>query len=58
MVQLSGVNIFNQKPPVDMQTYAGGGANLNNPVGAPYNPSLHMPGVIGPFWSAGLQYNF
>ena len=59
MVQLSGTNIFNQKPPTDLQTYGGAGANLSNGgVGLGYNPALHMPGVIGPFWSAGLQYNF
>ncbi|MFO1323170.1 MAG: TonB-dependent receptor [Burkholderiales bacterium] len=58
MVQFSGTNIFNQKPPVDVATYGGAGANLNNPVGAAYNPSFHMPGVIGPTWSLGLQWNF
>jgi iron complex outermembrane recepter protein len=58
MVQLSGTNIFNQKPPVDVATYGGAGANLGNPGGSAYNPALHTPGVIGPFWSLGLQYNF
>ena len=59
MVQFSGTNIFNQKPPVDMQSYAGTGLNLSsNQTGAPYNPSLHGPGTIGPVWTVGLQYNF
>ena len=59
MVQFSGTNIFNQKPPVDMSSYAGTGLTLtSNQTGAPYNPSLHGPGVIGPFLSLGLNYTF
>jgi iron complex outermembrane receptor protein len=59
MIQASGVNIFNAKPPVDMNTYAGTGFNLtSNQTGAPYNPSLHGPGAFGPVWSVGLVYNF
>ena len=59
MIQVSGTNIFNQKPPVDMSSYAGTGLNLtSNQTGAPYNPSLHGPGVIGPTYTVGLTYNF
>ncbi len=50
MVQLSGANIFNQKPPVDMSSYAGTGRSLtSNQSGAPYNPSFHMSGRDRPF---------
>lgn len=59
MVQLSGTNIFNAKPKVDMGSYAGTGLSLtSNQTGAAYNPSLHGPGTIGPFYTVGLTYNF
>ena len=59
MIQVSGTNIFDQKPPVDLASYAGTGINRSNTqTGAPYNPSLHGPGIIGPMWSIGLTYNF
>ena len=59
MVQGSVNNLFNNKPPVDMSSYAGTGLNLSsNETGAPYNPSLHGPGTLGPVWSLGLTYNF
>jgi iron complex outermembrane recepter protein len=59
MVQLSGTNIFNAKPPVDMSSYAGTGLNLtSNQTGAPYNPSLHGIGAVGPAILLGMTYNF
>ena len=42
-----------------MSSYAGTGLNnTSNQTGAPYNPSLHGPGTIGPFWTIGAAYNF
>jgi outer membrane receptor protein involved in Fe transport len=59
LIQFTGNNIFNAKPPVDIASYAGTGlSNTSNQTGAPYNPSLHGTGTIGPFLSLGLQYNF
>ncbi len=59
MVQGSVNNLFNNKPPIDMSSYAGTGLNLSSQqTGAAYNPSLHGPGTLGPVWSLGLTYNF
>jgi iron complex outermembrane recepter protein len=58
MVQLSINNLFNQQAPVDVGGYAGTGDNRNTSRGAPYNPSLHMPGVIGTSWMLGFTYTF
>lgn len=53
------VNLFDQKPPVDMQTYAGGGFNGSSAgIGIPFNPSLHQVGAIGRFYSIGANYKF
>ncbi len=38
-------NLFNQRPPLDLNTYGGG--NL------PYNPSMHQAGAVGRFFSVG-----
>ncbi len=43
-------NLFNQSPPLDLNTYGGG--NL------PYNPSMHMAGAIGRFINIGANYRF
>ena len=59
MVQLSVQNLFDQQAPVDVGTYGGSsGANRNSARGAPYNPSLHMPGVMGATWLLGVSYKF
>jgi iron complex outermembrane receptor protein len=42
-------NLFNQAPPVDLNTY---GSLL------PYNPSMHMAGAIGRFVNIGANYKF
>lgn len=43
-------NLFNQAPPLDLNTYGGG--NL------PYNPSMHMVGAVGRFINVGASYKF
>lgn len=43
-------NLFNQAPPLDLNTYGGG--NL------PYNPSMHMAGAVGRFVNVGASYKF
>jgi iron complex outermembrane receptor protein len=40
-------NLFNQQPPLDLNTYGGG--NL------PYNPSMHQAGAIGRFINLGFK---
>jgi iron complex outermembrane receptor protein len=48
----SVLNVFNEKAPLDWVTYGGAlGA-------APWNPSLHTQGAIGPFFSLGATYKF
>ena len=46
----SVTNLFNQAPPVDLDTYGGGQL--------PYNPSDHLIGAIGRSVSVGAIYNF
>jgi len=46
----SVMNLFDQAPPIDLQTYAGSFL--------PYNPSLHMAGVIGRSFNVGATYSF
>lgn len=43
-------NLFNQAPPVDLDTYGGGQL--------PYNPSDHLVGAIGRSVNVGAIYNF
>ncbi len=43
-------NVFNQAPPVDLDTYGGGQL--------PYNPSDHLIGAIGRSVNVGAIYNF
>lgn len=42
-------NVFNQSPPVDLNTYG---------FVTPYNPSMHMTGAIGRFINVGASYTF
>ena len=59
MLQLSVTNLFGAKPPVDMGSYSGTGlSQTSNQTGAPYNPSLHGIGAVGPAWLLGLAYKF
>lgn len=56
---LSIQNVFDAKPPLDLQTYGGTGTNSSsNGTGTPYNPSLHQAGAIGRFFSLGVNYRF
>jgi iron complex outermembrane receptor protein len=48
----SVLNLFNEKFPLDWATYGGALG------GVPWNPSLHLQGVVGPFYSLGATYNF
>jgi iron complex outermembrane receptor protein len=55
----SVTNLFDQKPPMDMGTYAATGTNVNSSnYGVPYNPSLHQAGAVGRAFSLGLNYKF
>ncbi len=56
---LSIANLFDAKPPLDLQTYGGTGSNSSsNGTGAPYNPSLHQIGAVGRFFNLGVNYRF
>ncbi len=46
----SVLNLFNRGAPHDWGTYGGGNA--------PYNPSLHLAGAIGRYFTAGATYTF
>jgi len=48
----SATNVFNAKAPLDWATYGGQGGLV------PFNPSLHLQGAIGAFFSLGATYNF
>jgi iron complex outermembrane recepter protein len=48
----SVTNIFNAKAPLDWATY---GAALG---AVPFNPSLHLQGAIGAFFTVGATYKF
>lgn len=48
----SATNVLNTKAPLDWATY-GGQVGL-----VPFNPSLHLQGAIGAFFSLGATYNF
>lgn len=47
----SVTNLFNANPPVDLQTYGGGG-NL------PYDAALHQDGAVGRYFTLGTTYRF
>ena len=56
---LSVANLFDSKPPIDMQTYGSTGINSSsNPSGAPYNPALHQTGAVGRYFTLGVNYRF
>jgi iron complex outermembrane receptor protein len=48
----SATNVFNTKAPLDWTTYGGQGGLV------PFNPSLHLQGGIGAFFSVGATYKF
>jgi iron complex outermembrane receptor protein len=48
----SVLNLFNEKAPADWETY-GGALGL-----VPWNPSMHLQGAIGPFFTLGATYKF
>ena len=50
IVHGSVTNLFNEQPPLDLNTYGGG--NL------PYNPSMHQAGAVGRFINLGAAYKF
>jgi iron complex outermembrane receptor protein len=51
-VHTSVTNLFNTKAPLDWATYGGA-------LGAvPWNPSLHLQGAIGTFFTLGATYRF
>jgi iron complex outermembrane receptor protein len=50
-IQAGVLNLFNQAPPIDLQTYSGSG-------GTAYNPSLHQAGATGRFFNLGANYHF
>jgi iron complex outermembrane receptor protein len=45
------LNVFNKPPPLDMQTYGGGG-------GASFDGAFHDAGAVGRFFSIGATYTF
>lgn len=51
-VHASVTNLFNTKAPLDWATY-GGALGL-----VPWNPSLHLQGAIGTFFTLGATYKF
>jgi iron complex outermembrane receptor protein len=57
--QLSVTNLFNNKAPVDMGSYAGSGFNqTSNQTGGPHNSTFHGIGAVGTAWVLGLNYQF
>ncbi|HSZ09006.1 MAG TPA: TonB-dependent receptor [Steroidobacteraceae bacterium] len=51
MVHGAITNAFNRQPPIDYQTYGGGGGNA-------YDASLHQEGAVGRFFLVGATYKF
>jgi iron complex outermembrane receptor protein len=53
-------NLFDQAPPLDLQTYgAGSGSNpSSNGTGLPYNPSMHQIGAVGRSFNVGVDWRF
>lgn len=47
----SVTNLFNANPPVDLQTYGGGGE-------LPYDAALHQDGAVGRYFTLGATYRF
>jgi iron complex outermembrane receptor protein len=50
-VHASILNLFNSPPPLDLQTYGGGG-------GAAYDAAMHQAGAVGRFFTVGANYKF
>jgi iron complex outermembrane receptor protein len=48
----SVTNLFNAKAPLDWATYGGALGEV------PWNPSLHLQGAIGTFFTLGATYKF
>jgi iron complex outermembrane recepter protein len=51
-VHASVTNLFNTKAPLDWATYGGALGEV------PWNPSLHLQGAIGTFFTLGATYKF
>jgi iron complex outermembrane receptor protein len=45
------LNAFDTQPPVDLQTYGGGG-------GLNYDPAMHQAGAVGRFYSVGATFTW
>ena len=58
-LQLHGgvTNLLNKKAPYDLQTFGSPG-NGAEQGGAPYNPSYHQDGAVGPMITVGGTYTF
>ena len=50
-------NLLNKKAPYDLQTFGAPG-NGAQQGGAPYNPSYHQDGAVGPMITVGASYTF
>ena len=50
-------NLLNRHAPYDLQTFGGPG-NGAQQGGAPYNPSYHQDGAVGPMITVGANYTF
>ena len=50
-------NLLNKKAPYDLQTFGSPG-NGAEQGGAPYNPSYHQDGAVGPMITIGATYTF
>jgi len=50
-------NLLNKKAPYDLQTFGSPG-NGAEQGGAPYNPSYHQDGAVGPMITVGGTYTF
>ena len=53
----SVINLFNKHAPYDLQTFGAPG-NGAEQGGAPYNPSYHQDGAVGPMITVGGTYSF
>ena len=51
------VNLLDKKAPYDLQTFGAPG-NGAQQGGAPYNPSYHQDGAVGPMITVGATYTF
>ncbi|MEB0140751.1 MULTISPECIES: TonB-dependent receptor [unclassified Undibacterium] len=55
-VRAAITNLFNQSPPLDLQTYAAIGTVSGSSTA--YNPSLHQAGAIGRYFHLAASYSF